>query len=142
MVISEKTILFQGFRASPTFSRVGGGSNRVRMLISIETHITCHFRVGEPVPLSPLLTRSCSLSPSGSAHELPRENAHPMKDLGNTLSNQIFLSVIIKHSKLIPAYNLSDTQLGLDMLVNLLSKFAFSQKDLFSRWSLSRETYA
>ena len=100
MVISKKTILFQGFRGSPTFSR-GVGSNGVQMLISIETHITCHFRGGESGPLSPLLTRSCSLSPSGSAHELPRENAHLMKDLGNTLSNQIFLSVIIKHSKFI-----------------------------------------
>ena len=53
MVISKKTILFQGFRASPTFSRVGGGSNGVRMLISIETHITCHFRGGSPDPIPP-----------------------------------------------------------------------------------------
>ena len=65
----------------------GGGSNEVQMLISIETHITCHFLGGSPDPYPPLLTRSCCLSPSGSAHELPRENSHLMKDLGNTLSN-------------------------------------------------------
>ena len=28
MVISKKTILFQGFRGSPTFSREGGGVQR------------------------------------------------------------------------------------------------------------------
>ena len=55
MVISKKTILFQGFRGSSAFSREGG-SNVVQMLISIETHITCHFRGGGGVrtPISPL----------------------------------------------------------------------------------------
>ena len=54
MVISKKTILFQGFRGSPTFSREGGGgSNGVQMLIFIETHITCHFRGGSPDPYPP-----------------------------------------------------------------------------------------
>ena len=114
----------------------GGGSNGVRMLISIETHITCHFRGGGSGPLSPLLTRSCSLSPSGSAHELPRENAHLMKDLGNALSNQIFLSVIIKHSKLIR----TTTVILNWVLICLL--ICFFTKGPFSRWSLSRETYA
>ena len=44
--ITEKTILFQGFRGDPTFSRgvqlfsTGGGGGGVQMLISIETHIT------------------------------------------------------------------------------------------------------
>ena len=45
MAISKKTIILQGFRGCPTFSRgfqlfPGGG---VQMLISIETHITCDF---------------------------------------------------------------------------------------------------
>ena len=47
---------------------------------------------------------------------------HPsklMKDFGHTLSGQIFLSVTIKHLQL-SHINHSDTQLGLDMLVNLL----------------------
>ena len=39
--ITEKTILFQGSRGGPTFSRGGGGG--VQMLISIETLITCAF---------------------------------------------------------------------------------------------------
>ena len=44
MVISKKTIVFQGFRGGPTFSRGGGGGGgvqlfpgEVQMLISIET---------------------------------------------------------------------------------------------------------
>ena len=45
MVISKKTIIFQGFREGPTLFRgvqlfPGGG---VQMLISRETHITCDF---------------------------------------------------------------------------------------------------
>ena len=53
MVISKKTIIFQGFRGSPTFSRWGG----VQMLISIENHITRGGGgSGPPIP------------PSGSAH--------------------------------------------------------------------------
>ena len=51
MVISKKTIIFQGFRESPTYSRGGGG----QMLISIETHITCDFSRGCPDPLYPPL---------------------------------------------------------------------------------------
>ena len=50
MVISKKTIIFQGFRGGPTFSRGGGGvqlfPGRVQMLLSIETHITCDFPGG------------------------------------------------------------------------------------------------
>ena len=49
MVISKKTIIFQGFRGVPTISRGGGGSNffqGVQMLISIETDITCDFPRG------------------------------------------------------------------------------------------------
>ena len=56
--ITETTLLFQGFRGGPTFSKGGGG---FQMLISIETHITCDFPglggSGPPIPLS------------GSAHE-------------------------------------------------------------------------
>ena len=50
MVISKKTIIFQGFRGGPTFSRGGGGgSNFFQIIISIETietHITCDFSRG------------------------------------------------------------------------------------------------
>ena len=56
----KKTILFQGSRGGLTFSR-GWGSNvfqggGVRMLISIETHITCDFLGGGgvPTPIHPL----------------------------------------------------------------------------------------
>ena len=64
MIISKKTIIFQGFRGSPTFSRGGGG---VQMLISIETHITCDFPGcgrgggggGGSGPLFPLWIRTC-----------------------------------------------------------------------------------
>ena len=46
MVISKKTLLFQGYRGVQHFP---GGSNffqggGVQMLISIETHIACDFR--------------------------------------------------------------------------------------------------
>ena len=55
--ITMKTIIFQGSRGGPTFSRgevqlfPGGWSSfflrgGVQMLISIETHITCDFRGG------------------------------------------------------------------------------------------------
>ena len=65
--ISKKSIIFQGFRGGPTFSRGGptfsrgggvqlfprGGSN---CLFPIETHITCDFPGrGGPDPLSPPL---------------------------------------------------------------------------------------
>ena len=55
MVISKKTIIFQGFRGVPTFTR---GSNfffrGVQMLISIETDITCDIprESGPPIPTS------------------------------------------------------------------------------------------
>ena len=57
--ISEKTIIFQGFRGGPTFSKgwwanffQGGG---VQLLISIETDITCEFpRGGVRTPIPPL----------------------------------------------------------------------------------------
>ena len=58
----KETIIFQGFRGGPTFSRGGGGggggptfSNGVQMLISIETHITCDFPGWGSDPLSPPL---------------------------------------------------------------------------------------
>ena len=56
MVISKKSIIFQGFRGVPIFSRRGGGPTcsrgGVQMLISIETDITCDFpkRVRTPYP--------------------------------------------------------------------------------------------
>ena len=49
MVISKITIIFQGFRGCPTFSRGSNffqGWGEVQMLISIETHITCDFPGG------------------------------------------------------------------------------------------------
>ena len=55
MVISKKTIIFQGFRGGPTFSRVSNffqGGGGVQMLISIEPHITCDF-LGGPDPYPP-----------------------------------------------------------------------------------------
>ena len=62
-LITEKTILFQGSRVVQHFRRgvqllPGGGGGGVKMLISIEPHITCDFPAG-----------SGPLSPSGSAHE-------------------------------------------------------------------------
>ena len=60
--ISEKTIIFQGFRGGPTFSRgwwsnffQGGGGGGVQLLISIETDIPCEFPrggggSGPPIP--------------------------------------------------------------------------------------------
>ena len=66
MVISKKSIIFQGFRGSNIFqggwgSNVfQGGGGGVQVLISIETHITCDFTgegVRNPYP------------PSGSAHD-------------------------------------------------------------------------
>ena len=58
MVISKKTIIFQGFRGVPIFSRGGGvqlvpgGGGGVQMLLSIETDITCDLpkRVRTPYP--------------------------------------------------------------------------------------------
>ena len=53
MVISKKTIIFQGFRGGPTFSR------GVQILISLETDITCDFSRGS----------GPSIPTSGSAHD-------------------------------------------------------------------------
>ena len=59
LLISKKTIIFQGSRGGPTFSR-GGGGGGVQLfpggsncLYPIETHITCDFP-GGPDPLTPL----------------------------------------------------------------------------------------
>ena len=53
--ITEKTILFQGSRGGPTFSRGGGGGGGgVQMLISIETHIPCDFPGESETPIPPL----------------------------------------------------------------------------------------
>ena len=55
--ISKKSIIFQGSRGGPTFSRGvqlfpggGGGSN---CLFPIETHITCDFPGGSGPPVPP-----------------------------------------------------------------------------------------
>ena len=56
--ITEKTLLYQGSRGGPTFSR------GVQMLVSKETHITCNFPGGSG-PLSP----PPPPPPSGSTHE-------------------------------------------------------------------------
>ena len=55
--ISKKSIIFQGSRGGPTFSR-GGGSNFFEggsnCLFHIETHITCDFLGGIRTPCPPL----------------------------------------------------------------------------------------
>ena len=54
MVISKKTIIFQGFRGGggPAFSRRGGG---VQMLyMSKETHKICDFSGGSGATIQPL----------------------------------------------------------------------------------------
>ena len=65
------TILFQGSRGGPTFSRevqhFPGGSNffqgggGVKMVISIKTHITCHFPGGSGPPFPPLDPHMCAV---------------------------------------------------------------------------------
>ena len=56
MVISKTTIIIQGFREVPTFTRWGGSnfSRGIKMLISIETDITCDIsrESGLPIPTS------------------------------------------------------------------------------------------
>ena len=56
MVISKKTIIFQGFREVPTFTGMGGSnfSRGIQILISIETDITCDISRGSepPIPTS------------------------------------------------------------------------------------------
>ena len=42
------------FKGDPTFSAVEGGGGGVKMLISIETHITCDFPGGSGPPIPPL----------------------------------------------------------------------------------------
>ena len=70
--ISKKSIIFQGFRGGPTFSRGGGGGPTIsNCIFPIETHITCDFPggggSGPPVP------------PSGSA--LAGEIVEPCPDM-------------------------------------------------------------
>ena len=75
MVNSKNTIIFQGSRGGPTFSRGGGGRSNFfggggggggggsNCLFPIETHITCDFPGGVRTPCPP----------SGSALELYKE---------------------------------------------------------------------
>ena len=65
------------FPGGPTFFRGVGG---VKMLISIETHITCDF----------LGRGSDTLSPSGSAHEQCRHN-------GTIFITVPLLTIIVRH---------------------------------------------
>ena len=59
-LISKKTIIFQGSRGCPTFSRGSnffqGGSN---CLFPIETHINCDFPGGVQTPCPPLNPHLC-----------------------------------------------------------------------------------
>ena len=70
-----KSIIFQGSRGGPTFSRGGGGTffkgwgGGSSCLFSIETHITCDFPVcvcvgggGVRTPCPPLWIRTCRSS--------------------------------------------------------------------------------
>ena len=70
MVISKKTIIFQGFRGDPTFSRGGGvqlfPGGGVQMLISIETHIT-----------PPILDRNRDSSPTRQFTDTHFEDSSP-----------------------------------------------------------------
>ena len=58
--ISKKSIIFQGSRGGPTFSRGGGGGVQLfpgggsNCLFPIETHITCDFPGGSRPPVPPL----------------------------------------------------------------------------------------
>ena len=59
MVISKKTIIFQGFRGGPTFSRGGGGCPRFSRgggpnANFYKTHITCDFPGGVRTPYPPV----------------------------------------------------------------------------------------
>ena len=51
--IAEKTILSQGSREDPTFSRGSNYFQGVQMLIFIETHITCDFPGEVRTPYAP-----------------------------------------------------------------------------------------
>ena len=56
--ISKKSIIFQGPRGGPTFSRGGGptisrGGGGSNCLFPIETHITSHFPGGSGPPVPP-----------------------------------------------------------------------------------------
>ena len=59
MVISKKSIIFQGFRGSNIFQGGGGvqlfqGGGGFQVVISIETHITCDFPgEGSGTPILP-----------------------------------------------------------------------------------------
>ena len=68
MVISKKSIIFQGFRGGPTFSRGGPAFSRgVQMLISIETHKTCNLPGGScpPIPsLNPCMIYKLVFAPT------------------------------------------------------------------------------
>ena len=48
------SILFQGSRGGPTFSRVSNFFQGVQLLISIEIHILCDFPGGSGPPIPPL----------------------------------------------------------------------------------------
>ena len=68
MVILKKTIIFQGFRGVPTFSRGGGGggggatfTRGVQMLISLETDIIVIFQGGSDHLSPPLDPRMIGL---------------------------------------------------------------------------------
>ena len=51
--ISKKSIIFQGSRGGPTFSRGGGGGRGSSCLFPVETHITCDFPGGSGPPVPP-----------------------------------------------------------------------------------------
>ena len=55
--ISKKSIIFQGSRGGPTFSKGGGGGGS-NCLFPIETHITCDFPGGVRTPCPPLWIRT------------------------------------------------------------------------------------
>ena len=59
----KETIISQGFRGGPTFSRWGGGGGGGPNTYSIETHLTCDFPEGSgrlSPPLDPHMTHLCT----------------------------------------------------------------------------------
>ena len=92
-LISKKTIIFQGFRGGPTFSRGGGGSNFIQggggstCLFPIETHITCDFPGGggSGPPVSP--SGSALISCIYKNSNIQGRSSYVIKEIFHTIRN-------------------------------------------------------
>ena len=108
-LISKKTIIFQGSRGGPTFSRGGGGptfSRGSNCLFPIETHITCDFPGGGgpdpcPPPLDPHLLHAIIV--------LKNQLFEAFSSMfsSNKITNAIIASkhVFLSHKYLLYSYN-------------------------------------